>query len=450
MRHCLLSLLITLLILPVYADDEDGIVTFIREARPGATAGTARPDQVLPRSQDDLDSLEPQPRRPDPETIIVALVNGHVLTRAELDRKVRARIHTSNIEDSSATFGDQGFVLVLGGPTGSMSSDASAQFRKDRDLEHRDMVIRMEGEIVQEWVEYKILSDEARRHGIIISEREFQARIDQINREYALHDQSVYEILDSFGMTRADLEAEISDAILIEKLLERYVEINKPDSFLRTQYERNPDLFVTPPSYRIAHFSISVPDARYLSGNRRDREDFFRRQERIMADVRSRLRQGRDAQEIFDAHNDPDNGYWGTVLDTSLVAGSMPENLRKAILELKEGETTRVQQVSTRYGDSIIPETYHVVRLEKIIPPGGTTFQSALPRLRSMAKQAAREELLSILMARDSTHRRMTNLGGLNPEILPDRAELMRPRPGIDLRIGAPATASASGSRPAR
>src|SRR5690606_15643284 len=107
--------------------------------------------------------------------------------------------------------------------------------------------------VVQEWVEHKVLSDEARRQGLIISEREFQARLEEIGRQYQLSDQSVDDTLRLFGMSRADLEAEISDALLIDKLLERYAEMNKPDSFLRTQYERNPDLFVTPPSYRIAH-----------------------------------------------------------------------------------------------------------------------------------------------------------------------------------------------------
>jgi hypothetical protein len=428
-------------------NDEDAIETFIRDDRSSATARTARPDQMLPRQSDDADPAE-EARRPDPETVIVALVNGHIMTRAELDRKVRARLNNSDVEDNSATFGDQGFVLVLGGPTRTMTQEAVTQYRQDRDLEYRDMIIGVEGEIVREWMEYKILSDEARRQGIIISEREFQARLDEINRDYDLNNRSVEEILRQFGMSRADLDAYISDALLIDKLLDRYVEINKPDTFLKAQYERNPDLFITPPSYRIAHFSISVPDAKYLHTNRRMREDYFKSLERTMNTVRQRLNKKEDAETVFAEFNDPENGTWGTVLDTNLVAGSMPDNLRKAILELKEGETTRVQQVSVRHGDSIVPETYHVVRLEKIYPPGGTTFASALPRLRKVAKEAAKEELLGILMAKGSTHRRMSNLGGLDPTRLPDRAELMMPKPGIDLRIGSMSTtASASPTR---
>jgi hypothetical protein len=438
MRLIPVSLLCLLLAVPTWAqDEEEGVVTFIREAPPPASASTARPSQVLPRNAEDLDLDATAPRRPDPETIIVAFVNGHVMTRAELDRKVTARLNNSNIEDASSDFGDQGFVLIMGAPTASMSVDASSQYRQERELEHRDMVTRMEGEIVQDWVEHKVLSDEARRQGLIISEREFQMRLDEISKEYQLDSRSVEDVLRQFGMTRADLDAEINDALLIDKLLERYVDLNKPEEFLRRQYERNPEMFISAPSYRIAHFTISVPDSRLLSTNRKAREDYFGSLEKMMSTVRSRLRSGKDAEEVFAEFNDPENGIFGTVLDTSLVAGSIPEGLRKSIVGLKEGDTTAVQKVLVREGTEVIPETYHVVRLEKIHPPEGTTFDSAQPRMRKLAKEASRKELLGILLQRGSTHRRMTNLGGLNPERLPDRAELMRPQPGIDLRAQA-------------
>jgi hypothetical protein len=437
MRVILGTALSLLLILPLGAqEEEEGVVSFIREAPPRASAGTARPPQILPRNEE-LDLDAPQPQRPNPETIIVAFVNGHVMTRAELDRKVAARLNNANIEDSSSDFGDQGFVLIMGAPTASMSADASLQYRQDRELEHRDMITRMEGEVVQDWVEHKVLSDEARRQGLITSEREFQMRLDEISQEYDLDSRPVDELLRQFGMTRADLEADINDALLIDKLLERYVDLNKPEEFLRRQYEKNPEAFITPPSYRIAHFTISVPDSRMLSSNRKARQDYFGSLEKTMSTVRSRLRSGKPAEEVFAEFNDPQNGFFGTVLDTSLVAGSIPDGLRKSIVGLKEGETSAVQKILIREGADVIPETYHVVRLEKIHPPGGTTFETAQPQMRKLAKEASRKELLGILLQRGSTHRRMTNLGGLNPERLPDRAELLRPQPGIDLRAQA-------------
>lgn len=378
----------------------------------------------------------PQPT-PNPELVYVAIVNNHTMSRATLDRMVAGRIR----DPQSAS--------MLGvTPAATARVDAPAKVVDPEDLmvayagemEVQSARRKEEAEIVRGWVEQTTLADEARRQGLLINEAELSQRLAGITAEFELGDDSVDRMLAAMGMTRNELEASIYDALLIERLLDRWIETNMTDEQFRAAYRASPQLYVTPPSYRVAHFSISLPDATVLSTNAASRRDYLRSVRREASDVRARLAKGEDPETVFTEVSERDMGVWGTVASTSLQADALPPMVRAEILKLKPGQTSNVfESLVMDSNNKPVPESVHVVKLIDLIPAKGLTFDSALPRMRLLARELARTSLLEQI-AEAKTHTRVTNLSGIPPHKLPDAIAMRTTKPGIALRRQTPIT----------
>lgn len=436
-----------LVVAAVPAPGQQQVAPLIREERRATSGVKNRPatpteGQALPGV---VATPTPEPT-PNPEFVYVAIVNNHTLTRATLDRLIAGRVRdpqTASLlgmsSTPSATRVDEPTLTVLGDP-----DDALAAVALER--EAKSALRREEDDIVRGWVEHKTLADEARRQGLLISEAELAQRVADINAQFDLRDDSVDRMLAAMGLTRPELEASIHEALLIERLLDRWVEVNMGEDHFRRAWKQSPQFFYTPPSYRIAHFSISLPDAGSLSSNPATRRDYLRSVRRQAADVRARLAKGEDPQKVFDEASERDMGVWGTVTATSLQADSLPPAVRAEVLKLKQGQTSDVfESLVLDENDKPVPESVHVVKLVELIPATGDTFESALPRMRLLAREGARQSLLEQIRAAKS-HTRISNLGGIPPHKLPDAMAMRAPRPGIDLKrnLGAPAASPKS------
>src|SRR5690606_33044635 len=148
------------------------------------------------------------------------------------------------------------------------------------------------------------LADEARRQGFLISDQELQDRLRQLDREFELSGNRVESLLSVFGMTREELESYVYDALLIEKLLQRYVQLNMTESTLRQAYNLNPENFLQAPKYDIAHFVVTLSEA----DTAKHREGY----RKIADKVRTRLADGEDPEKVFSEINDLDLGIFGS------------------------------------------------------------------------------------------------------------------------------------------
>lgn len=200
-------------------------------------------------------------RTPDPALTLVAIVNGHKITRADLDCRVAAITGaTATALQNSALSRRQeteGLVASLVGSSPSVTvQTADDELREHQELEYQTAIRQQEEQIVYEWIDQMMLADEARRQGFIITQEEFQSRKRQFDREFDLANTTVDQLLESMCMDRAQLESYLYDAMLIERLLDRFVELNYPEDRLRATYESNPGWFMTPPAYRIDRKSV--------------------------------------------------------------------------------------------------------------------------------------------------------------------------------------------------
>ncbi|MGF1574311.1 MAG: hypothetical protein ACFCU1_14745 [Sumerlaeia bacterium] len=384
------------------------------------------------------EQVEKPEAEPDPTAVIVALVNNHTITRAQLDRRIEARTNFDSDVVNELPAADS--VMNLMGSQ-IVSVEAVDEFQK-RSL--RNAILKEEAEIITEWQEQMMLADEARRHQFLVTNQELQARMGKLEQDFALQDKKVDNMLQAFGMTRAELESYVYDALLIEKLLNRFIELNYSEADFYNSYEANPAAYRVAPQKRVAHFSIS------LLGN--ETPTVIRKFKDEAEAIRDRLRKGEDPEAVMSSVNNIEYGIFGSTLNWSTESRMqnrseenfyLPEAVVASLLELKTGELSRVLTNSFRSGGQEIIESFHVIKVLEEIPATGETFEAALPKIKQIVQMNARAQVLQILKDK-KTHKRMIRLSGIAPEKLPTPEELRENNAPVSLKLTAAGNAQAS------
>lgn len=387
---------------------------------------------------------EPEPT-PNPEEVMVAIVNAHVLTRADLDARVAQRYDKLKAEVQAqhggvlTVLGDaqvdmpntsrelRSYDVEWGEPLNQATPTPRAPSQADRDaelLESQRAILeaalrKEEGKVIGEWVDHNVLADEARRQGIMVTESEFQSRLAQAERESLLKKEQVDEVLQMMRFSRQDYEKAVYDALCIEKLLNRFIDINYDEAYLRERYEARPSLYMEPAGYKVAHFVITLEGT-----ENRDKLKDLREKAK---DVRDKLKEGADAYALFENpnYNQIQAGIYGTVLGWfSFDEGHLPPLVEYEAKKMKVGETSDVLLQEARVNGEIEPRSLHVVKILEHRDATGDTFESALPSIRRAMLEIARIKLAERLRT-TGTHRVITNLGGIPPKYIPSTEEVM-------------------------
>ncbi|MBX3728084.1 MAG: SurA N-terminal domain-containing protein [Candidatus Sumerlaeia bacterium] len=390
-----------------------------RDARQTPPAATPAPDAP---------AVPTPAATPDPETVIVAVVNQHSLTRAQVDRRVAAITGYSpaSLRDESMrmTRSTPGVIVQDLAKTDASLLDLML-LRDAQTIEVEEAVRAEAGNIVEEWIDQMVLADEARRQGLVISDQEFRTRLAQFTQDFRLRDRRVQDALEAIGMTQAELEGHIYDALLIEKLLARYVDLNYTTETLRQAYERNPVYFFTPPAVTIAHFVITISPS--------ETEEYRRGYRQLAERVRRRLNSNENHQKIFDEVNDIELGVFGSEFTWSLESRMLDDRLRERLSRMKVGEVSDILTMHIRLDNQLVPESYQVVKVLGRTEARGTTFEDALPRIQLVLGELARTQVLEKVKAA-RTHRVVSRLSGIPPDKLPSPAEVRVPKPPVNLK----------------
>lgn len=354
----------------------------------------------------------------DPSLAIVGIVNGHRLTKAQLGYFVNLRMQ----ELGSSTLVDRegGRKLVLNKDMkvdASLSEDPEFKEREQRDREASRR--RVESEELDRWVAQRMLADEARRQGVVLATKEFDDRLAQVRQALGMDDVALDIELSRFNLSRSDYEREVYDALLVEKLLERYVDANWSEEQLREIYRRAPHEFHTPPQARFAQFVVALDgsESREMIERRRD----------LLDEVRKEMRSSKNLAESLAKRTDEADGYFSTA-DSGwmpLDAETLPPATVKKLLELKPGEVSAVfTDQDTDESDSTYLRSLQVVKLLERRDAPKPSFETARPNLRTRLAAEARKELL-IRLREARTHQVITNLKFIPPDVLPTDEELL-------------------------
>lgn len=434
-----LSVLVASMLLPtstVPAQQE--IPPLILDERPSMTIRERPREDRERRSRDaddekkDEDSERAEPvATPRPSDVIVAVVNTHRLTRESLDARVAERFEKYRKEMKE---GKDRTLQQVRDVFGKDSQAARIEILQEMEDNLEAAMRAEEGAAVRDWVDHLLLADEARRQGILINQNEYRQRLQEISEESNLEEDRVTAVLADLRISQRDFQQTLYDAMLIERLVDQFIRLNWSEEDLREAYEANRNSFYYPPRHLIAHFSIA------LDGS--ETNDQIRRLEDLARRVRTELRRDADPEELFtrDEFNRVDMGIWGTTGYFTFQEGSLPRPIEVEAQKLRAGQTSDV--LINRYrasGDRIRPRSIHVIKVLSTEPARGDSFESALPIIRERLVDVARDQLLQRIRTSGS-HRIITNLGGIPPEILPSQDDLQRAfaqqPPPLNLRLG--------------
>ncbi|MCC6547185.1 hypothetical protein IT570_08460 [Candidatus Sumerlaeota bacterium] len=376
--------------------------------------------QVKTRKKTDPQEKKEDPTKPkpNPADVIVAFADGRVLTRAELDLRVTNEFERVKEEVQSRIGG----VIATTGGSGATSEELKEkqEVLAEQD-EQIDMAMRKEeSNAVQLWVEHATLAEEARRQGMVITEGEFKTRLEQAQAVNRLAEVQVENALNKMKLSRADYERGFYDALMIEKMLGRFIELNYTDADFRKAYDQAPQLYYTPEKFQIAHFTIA------LDGT--ESRTQINNLTRLANEVRDELRKGADPAVLFDKpeYNRIEQGIFGSVPGYySFQEGALPNVVEYYARQMKVGETSNVLTAQRQEGKQIIPISLHVVKILKSSPEEGKDFESALPAIHRAMLGIARGQVLAMIRAA-KTHDVITNLTGIPSSKLPDQGELLR------------------------
>lgn len=407
--------------LPAHA--QETIPLILDDSKPKVKVTKRRKEDVeAQKKKDEEAKLSPAIPAVAPEDIFVAVVDGRVMTKADLNQRVSSQYEPMR-EKVQSEIG--GIVAQINSQelSPSLLLDVNKSESDDVLQEQKAMIekaMRREEEVaVNEWVEHSILAEEARRQGMAVTDTEFKQRLADAETANKLAAADVDKVLKDFRLSHTDYEKYVYDALMIEKLLNRFIEMNYTEDQFKQVYLENTAYFREPEKFLTAHFTIA------LEGDESDKQ--VRAKKDVAGKVRDLLKKGEDPQKVFamPEFNDLASGVQGGVPGYfSFKENMLPGEVQQAALSMKVGQVSDVIPDQERSDGKVIVKSFHVIKLLQEKPATGDTFESALPAIKRNMLLISKERLLARLYDA-KTHRIIMNAGGIKPEKIPTRDDVL-------------------------
>ncbi len=243
-----------------------------------------------------------------------AKVNGTVITRAQLERAVKAL---------ADRFG------------GQVPPEQMANMKQ---------ILRKQA--LESLINQQLLAQEADREGIQADKKKIDAQMKEISGR--LPDaESFKKLLASMGITESQLRQDIGQDVKIEALLDKKVpqEQKASDKEIKAFYQDNPEEFKVPERVRASHILIKVE-----SGDSAQEREKKRLK---VKELRGRIEKGEDFAKLASENSECPSKSQGGDLGY-FARGSMVKPFEDAAFGMKVGQVSDV--VETEFG-------YHLIKL---------------------------------------------------------------------------------------
>jgi hypothetical protein len=319
-------------------------------------------------------TLAPTPIPPDPRTVFVGVVGSRRMTKAQLDHRVKHLVALLPVKPGTA--------------------------------EYEEAVLEQEGLVLKEWADNVVLAEEARGQGFRITDAEFDANYKKL-LSTAGSGIKLEDGLKKLGLTEQELHAELRDAMLGGKLVEKEAAKYNNDEHLKQAYEKAPYAFYRPAQMHVLHYSQTLEGTEGRSELRQIKEK--------METIRRRIQKGEDPVEIAKKEGGFLLGALGSDLGwVSAGIRSLPLEVHEELASMKKGQTSNVIFSKDDRG---LPQAFHIVKVVDQRPEEGNTFQSAKPILQEHLHETIRQWLAPQLLS-SGRYRVILNTSGIKPEIL--------------------------------
>jgi peptidyl-prolyl cis-trans isomerase SurA len=261
---------------------------------------------------------------------IVAIVNGEIITLAELER------YYSNLQDGAEASGNAG--------------------------EKRAKIFESRKEALDRLIEEKLIDQQCKKLSITVSTRDLDMAIENVKKVNAITDEQLRSALMAEGVSFEDYRQELREQIKRNKLVSRVVrrEVIVDEERLKRFYSEHVARFKEPDQIRASHILILIPQ---------DADDLLVEALRHKGDtILERLRRGEDFQQLARVYSDDASGKNGGDLGFFKRGELLPE-FERATFGLQPGQV--IGLVRTKIGFHIIKVTER--KEGSVIPYGDVT-----------------------------------------------------------------------------
>ena len=281
------------------------------------TPGTPAEQNVAAQAPAGPQAAAPPPAKPVPASLpaVVARVNGESIAKAEFEDAVKS---------------------------------IEGQAGRPVPAEERDKVYRM---VLDQLVTGHVLLQESRNRKVVVPDAEIESRIGQLRQRFPSEDE-YKKALASRNLTPDKVREELKKQLAIEKMIETEVtpQISVSDHDVKDFYDKNPQQFQQPESWRASHILLMVPQ---------DATDAQKKETRAkIDDVLKQVKAGGDFAELAKKFSQDGSAQAGGDLNY-FPKGQMVKPFEDAVAALKVGDVSGV--VETQFG-------FHVIKLTDVRP----------------------------------------------------------------------------------
>ena len=226
--------------------------------------------------------------------------------------------------------------------------------------------------LTNELISELLIKDRADRLNLTVSDAEIHDAVERLKQQYGITtDEQFAESLQKSGLTRADMEVQLRDTLMSNKVFSRELRNREDltDRELRDRYDREKERYRLPERAHLRSIIIARPDDAAGAERAQKRAQEIAEQARLTADF------AKLADSIPESALKEKGGDMGEV-----ARGELLPDLDKAVFNSTAG--TVLGPIATKSG-------WHIIKIESRAPSEVPAFESVKDRIRKDASEDA-------------------------------------------------------------
>lgn len=281
-----------------------------------------------------------------PPTDKAVVVNGTIITQAELDSQMKIVIDRLR---------------------------ASGRLPEPAQLD------QIRSQVLENLIARELLYQETQKKGIKISEEEVNQQLIKVKAQFP-NEAEFNNALNRMNLTEASIKEKLERDLALRKLIEDEIasKVTVSDSEIRAFYDNNPATFKQPERVKASHILIKVdPQA-----NAAQKAEAQKKIDLVQAKLQKGEDFGALAKEYSEGPSGPKGGDLGY-----FTRGQMVKAFEEAAFAMKPGEVSGV--VETKFG-------YHLIKVTDKTPEGTMPYDDVKDKLGEFLKQKKIQEEINV------------------------------------------------------
>ncbi|MDQ7056824.1 MAG: peptidylprolyl isomerase [Persephonella sp.] len=247
---------------------------------------------------------------------------------------------------------------------------------------HRNLTEEKKKELRKKALNYlinrELLYYEAKKKGIKVPENQIDKLMEELEKRYKSK-KNLERMLKETGITLKQFREELKKRLMIDQLLNKYVNVKLTDEQLREYYEKNKYKFKEPEALKIRYIYIKV-DPSKPKGRQIAKERAEKAYKEIMA--------GKDFGDVAYRYSDDLSRIKGGEIGF-VHKGRFEKKVEEEIYKLKVGQVSKI--IETELG-------FHIIKIEGKRPSRIVSFEQIKEKLRKELTDKLRKEKYEALL----------------------------------------------------